>query len=214
MHNLSDEPLDVLLQRLQPDRIQRLRTAAQQRMAGLTVVLESLYDPGNRAAVFRTAEAFGLDAVHVIDRKAGQKHGARLVSRGTEKWLQMHDHATTDDALLHLRSRGYRLYAADLDATRPLEALDFSPRVALVFGNEHRGISDALRESADERFRIPMVGFAESLNISAAAAITIHTARRQRERALGRSTDLSAAEQHERFDAWVRETVRWMPAPK
>jgi tRNA (guanosine-2'-O-)-methyltransferase len=199
-----------MLDRLSPERVERIRAVVAARMQNLTIVLEALYDPGNRAAVFRTAEAFGLLNVHVIKKDAATKMGARHVSRGTEKWLHIHEHPNSADAVDSLRADGFRIYAADLQATAPLHDLDFSGKVALVFGNEHRGISNEMREAADARFVVPMHGFAESLNISTAAAVTLAWARESRERSLKRSTDLDEAEADALFAEYVERSSNWV----
>ena len=202
--------ISELLARLTPDRLSRLRSAADCRMSGLTVALESLYDPGNRAAVYRTAEAFGLLDVHIINRDAGQKPGARLVSRGTEKWLNLVDYATTGEAIRAFRDKGLRIFGAAMHGEQSLWQLPFDAPSVLVFGNEHRGLSDELLAACDVVFHIPMYGLAESLNISNAAAICVAHARHAREVALGQPTDLSAAERDALFDDYVRRTARWL----
>jgi tRNA (guanosine-2'-O-)-methyltransferase len=179
-------------------------------MAGLTVALESLYDPGNRAAVYRTAEAFGLLDVHIINRDAGQKPGARLVSRGTEKWLNLVDYPTTGDAIRAFRDKGLRIFGAAMHGDQSLWQLPFDAPAVLAFGNEHRGLSDELLAACDVVFHIPMYGLAESLNISNAAAIAVAHARHARETALGQPTDLSPGERDALFEDYVRRTARWL----
>jgi tRNA (guanosine-2'-O-)-methyltransferase len=93
-----------------------------------------------------------------------------------------------------LKAEGLAIYAGvpgpdsvplwDLDCTRPC---------ALVFGNEHRGVSPVVRACADRLFAIPMRGFAESFNLSVAAGMSLYHAVRQRE-AAGRPSDLDEAE--------------------
>ena len=210
MNESGTPSLSELLARLTPDRLSRMRHAADCRMGGLTVALESLYDPGNRAAVYRTAEAFGLLDVHVINRDAGQKPVARLVSRGTEKWLNLIDHATTTDAIRSFRERGLRIFGAAMEGTQSLWQLPFDAPSVLVFGNEHRGLSDEMLTACDTVFHIPMYGLAESLNISNAAAIAVAHGRQAREKALGAKTDLSAAQREILFEDYVRRTARWL----
>ena len=202
--------ISELQARLTPERLSRLRQAAECRMAGLTVALESLYDPGNRAAVYRSAEAFGLVDVHVINRDAGQKPGARLVSRGTEKWLNLIEHATTSDAIRAFRDRKLRVFGAAMHGSQSLWQLPFDAPAVLVFGNEHRGLSDEMLAACDQVFHIPMYGLAESLNISNAAAIAVAHARHAREVALQARTDLSPDERDALFDDYVRRTARWI----
>ena len=209
-HDPARESLAALEARVRPRRLERMREVIGQRMKGLTVVLEGLYDPGNRSAVYRSAEAFGLSEVHVVRPEAASKPHARSVSRGAEKWLRIHSHDTPEDAAAVLRAQGFRILVADVGAAQPLGAVDFSRRTALVFGNEHAGISDEMREAADGAFVIPMSGFAESLNISVAAAIALSHARLERERALGARTDIDGGEAAETYERYVRLSNRWI----
>jgi tRNA (guanosine-2'-O-)-methyltransferase len=87
----------------------------------------------------------------------------------------------------------------------PLHDLDLAQPVALVFGNEHRGISDEAAEQADGTFIIPMFGMVQSLNVSVATAVTVYEAVRQRLRAgLYAQPRLEAAE----FDLLLAEWMR------
>jgi len=210
----TDDSLDTLLDRLTPTRRARMLEAAAQRMKGVTVVLEALYDPGNRGAIQRSAEANGLLDVHIVRPEVARKSAARAVSRGAEKWLRTAHWPDATTCCDHLRARGFRIYAADLTAARPLSAIDFSHPTALVFGNEHEGISDAMRDACDGAFVLPMRGFVQSYNVSVAAAIAIQHARGARERAIGATTDLTPSERDQLFERWVRLADRWSRTPK
>lgn len=213
---MTDPPdsLDTLVARLTPSRRDRMLEAAAQRMKGLTVVLEALYDPGNRGAILRSAEANGLLDVHVVRPEVARKSNARAVSRGAEKWLRTAHWPDATTCCDDLRGRGFRIFAADLTAARPLSTIDFSRPTALVFGNEHEGISDAMRAACDGTFVLPMRGFVQSYNVSVAAAIAIQHARGARERAVGATTDLTPGERDALFERWVRLADRWSRTPK
>lgn len=205
---MSDSAIiQTLRQYMLEERFERLQAVADERMRGLCVVLESLYDPGNQAAVFRTAEAHGLVDVHVIKPENATKTNARQVSRGAEKWLDIHLWKDTDQCVERLKSQGFQIAVSDLEAASPLEAIDFSKPTAVVFGSERFGISDTMRAAADVRFKIPMHGFVQSFNISVAAAITLHTARRRRARAIGADTDITPAQRDEMLAIWMRRSV-------
>ena len=192
---------------LVPKRLARLRAVIGRRMKGLTVVMESLYDPGNRSAIYRSAEAHGLLHCHLIDPDAATKPHARAVSRGAEKWLWIEKHANTTEGVKKLQSFGYQVLAADMNGTQPLDSIDFSTPIALVFGNERLGISDTLREQANGTFSIPMAGFVESFNVSVAASIALHVARKKREQLLGRISDLSVKEQEYLLADYIQQSV-------
>ena len=80
-----------------------------------------------------------------------------------------------------MRNDGFKIYASQItDDAKDFFKLDFTEKVAIVFGNEHRGISEEASKLADERFLIPMYGMVQSLNVSVSAAITIYEVLRQR----------------------------------
>lgn len=199
--------IQALLPYMRQERFQRLSDASIARMRGLTIVLESLYDPGNLGAVFRSADAHGLTDVHVINPQNATKTQARAVSRGSEKWLDIHTYNETETCVERLRKHGFQIAVSDLEAASPLRSIDFSKPTAVVFGSERFGVSDTMRDAADIRFRIPMHGFVQSLNISVAAAITLHVARQGRERALGAKSDLSTRDRTWLLAQWMRRSV-------
>lgn len=202
--------IDHYRSKLTPARFARLERVVAHRMKGLTVVLEKTYDPGNRSAVYRTAEGHGLLDVHLVRPDYATKPHARQVSRGAEKWLHIHGYETPAQAATRLRAEGFRLYAADLDAARPLTTIDFSRPTALVFGNEKYGITDEMREVCDGAFFLPMRGLAQSFNISVAAAIAVAQARQLRERALGAMTDLSDEERTALLVEYLEKAPGWI----
>lgn len=198
--------IDVLEACIADRRVDRMRAVVRSRMKGLTVVLEDLYDSGNRSAVYRTAEGHGLRDIHVIRPERARKPHARDVSRGSEKWLEIQEHDSTTDCMERLRADGFQIIAADLESARPISTYTFQQPTALVFGNERDGITDEMRSLADGSFLIPMRGFTQSYNISVAAAIAVAHAREERERALGRSTDLDAAEALDLLASYMRRS--------
>ena len=105
---------------------------------------------------------------------------ARRITRGTQHWIDIVKHPDGNAAAETLHAAGYEIYLASMNAPTTLQDLSKKERVAVVFGNEHRGVSDALAAGADGTFAIPMRGFVESLNVSVAAAITLFTLRADR----------------------------------
>lgn len=200
--------IDVLEDCISESRLARMRDIVRSRMKGLTVVLEDLYDSGNRSAVYRTAEGHGIRDVHVIRPERARKPHARDVSRGSEKWLEIKEYESTTECMQQLRDGGFQVIAADLDSARPISTYTFQRPTALVFGNERDGITDEMRSLADGSFLIPMRGFIQSYNISVAAAIAVAHAREGRERALGCRTDLGFVESQELLASYMRRSFR------
>jgi tRNA (guanosine-2'-O-)-methyltransferase len=177
------------------------------RTLSLTVVVENLHKPHNMNAILRTCDAFGVQAVHIVPQPGGERI-ARGVTRGCDKWLTIHFHADLASCFAHLRSEGFRILAASLGGdSRPLAGEDLGGKVALLFGNELEGASPAAAVGADGRFIIPMAGFSQSLNVSVAAGIALHLARKVKERE-GLVGDIPAAEAEELRQRWLRLSVR------
>ena len=97
-------------------------------------------------------------------------------------------HASSEACCASLRARGYEVLVAAMDGTLTPEDIRTIDKVAIVFGNEHKGASAAMRSGATGSYRIPMVGMVESLNVSVASALTLYVGAR------GRQGDLSEGE--------------------
>jgi len=189
----AEEILDLLGPRLTEERRARIDAVVRERTYHVCTVLDGIYDRGNVSAVIRTAEALGYQSLHVIESQEDFKEANR-VTQGTDKWLDIERWDSPDECVPVLRERGYRIVATDLEAETPLSEVDFEEPTALVFGNEHDGVSEIVREAADERCVVPIVGFAQSFNISVSAAIALHTIFRRRTEEWGSHGDLSAEE--------------------
>ncbi len=180
------------------------------RRPDLTLVLEDIHDPHNVSAVFRSADAVGILGVHLVYAvdafpKLGKKSSASAV-----KWVRKTRHPSIRECYDALHAAGFTICATHLGKESvPLHDLDLTGKVALVFGNEHRGVSQEAADLADVNFRIPMVGMIESLNVSVACAVTLYEAFRQR---LARGQrKLTAKEKRAVMDLgeeWLREPVR------
>jgi tRNA (guanosine-2'-O-)-methyltransferase len=180
---------------LLPERRERIDRALAERTRTLTVVLEALCDPQNVNAVLRTCDAFGVQEVHVVEGPMKPWERNRRVSQNADKWLDVVRWKSTAECLGHLRSRGFALYATRPgEASRALEDLSFAVPVALIFGNESRGVSAEALALADLAYAIPMRGFSQSLNVSVAAAVSLFRAVERREVERGRHGDLPEAE--------------------
>ena len=153
---------------------------------GLAVVLEDIHDPHNAGAIFRTCDAFGIREVYLVFHMEKpwnpRKTGKAAASAG--KWLTFKVFRSPGECVKELRRRKFKVWATLLDkAAQPLGKARFKGRrIALVFGNEHRGISPELAALADRKLYIPMKGMVQSLNLSVTAAICIYEASRQRSR--------------------------------
>jgi tRNA (guanosine-2'-O-)-methyltransferase len=174
------------------ERRARIDEAAAARLGGLRIVIENLHDPHNGAAVLRSAEAFGLQRVEVIESVEPFRFSS-TVTQGCEKWLDLVRRPTLAAAVAGLRGDGFRIYAAVPGATATVDDLDFSRPAAVMVGNEHAGLTPEAIAAADVPFSIPMAGMTRSLNLSVATALIVERAAALRRRALGRPGDLDEA---------------------
>lgn len=165
-----------------PERTERLLTVLNKRQGNITVVLENVFDPHNISAVMRTCDAVGLQDIYVLNNKIPKhkKWGAKS-SSSASKWLTIHQFADAQDCFKILRKKYDRILTTHLSSDAvSLHQIDFVPSIALVFGNEHDGVSEEIRAMADGNFIIPQVGIIKSLNISVACAVTLYEAFRQK----------------------------------
>lgn len=188
---------------LEDGRAARLRRAALARVVGLRIVVEDLSDYGNRAAILRTVESFGLFHVHEIvtppsggNRCVGDTARGRSIVNGAEKWLDLHKYDSSEKCVQELKELGFNVLAA-MPPSRsgappagekepmPIDQVSFGAPTALVFGNEARGVSSAMLAACDGSFTVPLPGLTESLNVSVAVAVCCHFGRHSRSRALG-----------------------------
>jgi tRNA (guanosine-2'-O-)-methyltransferase len=168
-----------------PEREQRLENVLNKRQDDLTVVLENVFDPHNISAVMRTCDAVGVQDIHVLNTKIGKhkKWGTRS-SSSAAKWLTVHQHTDASVCFAELRKKFPLILTTHLSSSAvSLYEIDFIKPVALVFGNEHDGVSEEIRALADGNFVIPQVGMIRSLNISVACAVCLYEAYRQKQAA-------------------------------
>lgn len=168
-----------------PERHEKLTRVLAKRQADLTVVLENVFDPHNISAVMRTCDAVGVQEIFILNTKIPRhkKFGARS-SSSAAKWLTVHSFEDAGDCFRSVRERYDRILTTHLgESSVGLYELDLTKPTALVFGNEHSGVSDEIRALADGNFLIPQVGIIQSLNISVACAVTLYEAYRQKEKA-------------------------------
>ena len=165
-----------------PERRAKLESVLSKRQNDITVVLENVFDPHNISAVMRTCDAVGVQDIYVLNTKIPRhkKWGAKS-SSSAAKWLTIHQFENAEECFSDLRKKYSKILTTHLssDAVNLYE-INFSEPVALVFGNEHSGVSEEIRSLADGNFIIPQAGIIRSLNISVACAVTLYEAYRQK----------------------------------
>ena len=147
----------------------------------LIVVLESVEKPGNLGAVLRSADAAGADAVIVCDPLA-DVFNPNVIRASTGAVFSVPVAvASSEEAIVFLKKNNIRILTAQLQDSVLYYDSDMTDGTAIVMGTEDKGLSDIWRKAANEHIRIPMLGVADSLNVSVSAAILLFEAVRQRQ---------------------------------
>lgn len=165
-----------------PERAAKIKKVLDHRQGDLAVVMENVHDPHNISAVMRTCDAVGVQDVYILNtmiprhKKFGKNSSASALG-----WLTIHQYDNTKACMTEIKKRYDKVYATHLGVqSYSLYDLNLTKKVALVFGNEHAGVTEECLEYCDGNFIIPQVGMVQSLNISVACAITLYETFRQR----------------------------------
>jgi len=165
-----------------PERTEKLNSVLNRRQPDITIVLENVFDPHNISAVMRTCDAVGVQEIYVLNTRIPRhkKWGPRS-SSSAAKWLTVHQFENAEQCFSSLRNRYSTILTTHLSSDAvSLHQIDFTKSIALVFGNEHSGVSEEIRAMADGNFLVPQMGIIQSLNISVACAVTLYEAYRQK----------------------------------
>jgi tRNA (guanosine-2'-O-)-methyltransferase len=165
-----------------PERTEKLLRAIRRKQPTLTIVLENVHDPHNISAVLRSCDAVGVVEAQLIYH-SGQEFPrlGEKSSASARKWIDCVSYHSVEECFQALRAKGYGIYTTQMSSSAvSLYELDLTQPVALVFGNEHLGVSDEAARLADRNFLIPQMGMIQSLNISVACAVSLFEALRQR----------------------------------
>lgn len=185
-------------------RFEKISKTAGNRQFSLHLVLENIHDPHNASAIFRTCDAVGIPKVSLLYNYEKFPKVSRISSASANKWVEKEKYSTVDECVDKLRADGFKIYASMLseDAVDFYD-LDLTEKVAIVVGNEHRGISSEMAQKADKVFYIPMHGMIQSLNVSVATAVVLFEAKRQRLlKGMYPSKELSKEELDALIDDW------------
>jgi tRNA G18 (ribose-2'-O)-methylase SpoU len=181
--HLLEKATNAILPFIQNARKEKIHSVYRNRTRQTRFLFENPANPSNVWACLRTLDSFGIQNADVVmqsekyKRKASlhQKRGMR-VAVGSAKWLTLRNHLNIESALKLIKNEGYHIYCSNVNPeSKNIRVIDWDESgkpVCIVMGNEERGISQVVKEMTDDSFYIPMAGFAESFNLSAATAIT------------------------------------------
>ena len=188
-------------------RIEKIKWVVSKRQPSLKVVIENIHDPHNVSAIFRTCDAAGIPKVSLLYTLEKFPKIGKKSSASAYKWIEREKFKTVEECFQKLREEKFIVYASSLKSdSKSLYELDFTKKTAIVFGNEHRGLSKEVEELSDERFYIPMYGMVQSLNVSVSAAICIYEALRQRAlKGLYDKSEMSAKELKAMIEEWSKK---------
>lgn len=155
------------------------------RQAGLCLVLEDIHDPHNAAAILRTCDGLGVQDVRFVfvdEAPFNPRQIGKSSSSSANRWLSFTKYKTREACIAALSTEGFTIAATALAdrGVDPYASDMVQEKLALVVGNEHRGVSQEFLQASDLVLTIPMRGFVESFNVSVAAALCLAEIVRQR----------------------------------
>lgn len=198
---------DALAPMLTAERIARIDEVLAARLGSVVTLVEDTYDPRNAAATIRTTEALGLGELHVIE--PGERFSAAGgVTRGAHRWIDVQRWPAAEPAIGALQARGFRVYATLPGAAHSVEDVDVTTPVAVVFGNEHAGLTRNAVAACDGALGVPMFGFTESYNLSVTVALAMSRIAARRRAAIGCPGDLDDHRRRELRARWFALKIR------
>jgi len=193
---------------LTPERQQKFEQVWNQRNTCLHLVLENIYQSLNASAIVRTADAMGVQYLHVLEDEHPWEMN-RKISKGAMDWMDIQRSKDPREMMLSLKSKGFELVVTDF-SPNAIDIEDYQPKrpVALVMGTELTGISDVARELADVSVVIPMSGFSQSLNVSVATGIAISQLSRKTKH-LKTTFPPTDEERLDALNLWSKNAIYW-----
>lgn len=171
---LKKEFIDHLSRFLTENKKEKINTVIKDRTRHIAVVLEDVFQPHNASAVVRSAECFGIQDLHIVEKR-NVFESLVGIDKGSSKWIDFYKYKDTTSCIKTLKNNGYKIVA-----TTPhkksclLSDLNIDNKTALLFGTEAVGLSQEAIELADKFVTIPMFGFTESFNVSVSVAICLY----------------------------------------
>jgi tRNA (guanosine-2'-O-)-methyltransferase len=212
-NEFDQDLLDYLGQFITENKKSVIEKVLAKRTRHLTVVLQDIFKPHNASAVIRTCDCFGLQDIHIIE-KTDQYKVNPFVTRGASQWVDLYKHHkpetnSVDNCFASLREKGYKIYGTS-PAPTALAIYELQPeeKLALVFGNEHEGISEEVKSKVDGLVHIPMLGFTDSFNISVSASIILYDLVKKAEELNLANFYLSESEKNTLRMKWYRSVVK------
>ncbi len=186
------------------ERLSKIKRVLKFRQKDLTVILENIHDPHNVSAIFRSCDSVGVKKINLLYHIEKFPRLSNKVSGSGSKWVEFERHNIVENCFKKLKAEGYYIIGSKIsENAKSIYDIDFTKKTAILFGNEHRGISEEAEKLCDELVYIPMFGMAQSLNVSVAVSVTMYEVLRQR-MVLGlyNEQSLSETEYENLIDKW------------
>lgn len=165
-----NEPENIVLSERKKELIEKV---VYERTRHVTLVFQDTYQPLNASAAIRTAEIFGLQDVYTIEER-NQFRSSVGISRGAVSWVDIHRFSNAQMCFNQLKENNYLIVATTVTSDAiPINKLPIDKKIALIFGNELRGVTKDLLDQSDIKTYIPMYGFTQSFNLSVSVGICL-----------------------------------------
>lgn len=193
-------------------RLNRIKEVVNNRQKFLTVVIENVHDPHNVSAIFRTADSVGIDKIYLIYTEEKFPKISVVSSASAKKWIDVEKFDNVKECFEKLKQLKYNIISTHINESGKNYSLydfDLTKKTAIVFGNEHRGVSDEVKNLSDKNMLIPMKGMVQSLNVSVSAAVCLYEALRQREeKGLYAKSAYSKLELNEKLNYYIKKATK------
>jgi tRNA (guanosine-2'-O-)-methyltransferase len=185
-----------IIERLTPyvteRRQQRIQQVLDQRLDSIQLAIEAPCDIRNALACIRSAEALGVNKIHII-KPEGTVSGWHGTTQGAYYWVEVHYYPDLNSFINYVHQHNILLAGAFPEANNNLNDLPIEKPLCIIIGNEQRGLTDAAKAACDIHYTIPMFGMTESFNLSVSAAISLFDITKRKRAALNSTGDLPAA---------------------
>lgn len=161
--------------------VDEILNAAKDKKYPLLLLLDQIQDPHNLGAIFRSAECAGVDGIIITTHQSATiTETVEKSSAGAVSHLKICAVNNLNNVMKELKDKGYWIIGSSLDKSEEYNKVDYKMPVALVMGNEEKGIRKLVAQNCDILVRIPMMGKIQSLNVSVATGVLLFEISRQR----------------------------------
>jgi len=208
----QEEAIRILAKHVTSERWEKIQEVASERTRYISLILEDIYQMHNAGAVVRSCEAFGIQDIHVVEKRNKFAIRDTTVAKGAHKWVDFHYHkkgeSTITDCIKGLKAGGYRIVATTLEGDpKDPEEIPLDKPLAVAIGTEMAGLSKEAIAEADMAIKVPMYGFVQSYNLSVCAALILN-ALMKRVRASDEAWQLSDDEKRNLILKWLTKSIK------